>query len=74
MKAGVITQAQADTILAQAKPGGFGFGGMGRGGFEAARRPAAPVGTAGAVAPVSLRWRCTAEHPVVKRIRFVTKR
>ena len=61
MKAGVITQAQADTILAQNKAGGFGFGGMGRGGErgQSRWRPrrvwAVTVGMADAAAPVSLR-------------------
>jgi hypothetical protein len=34
VQARVITQAQADTILAQARPGAFGLGGLGRGGFD----------------------------------------
>ena len=60
VKAGVITQAQADTILAQNKAGGFGFGGMGAA-AGAAASTAAPVGRAvtvgmaDAAAPVSLR-------------------
>ena len=49
VKAGVITQAQADTILAQNKAGGFGFGGMerggGRGGFDGG--PGGPGGHGG---------------------------
>jgi hypothetical protein len=46
VQARVITQAQADTILAQAKPGAFGFGGMGRGGFDGG-----PGGHGGRVGP-----------------------
>jgi hypothetical protein len=45
VQARVITQAQADTILAQAKPGAFGFGGMGRGGFDGG--PGGPGGPGG---------------------------
>ena len=75
VQAGVITQAQADTILAQNKAGGFGFGG-GRGGFDGGL--GGPGGHGGAWRtrrPRSVsEWRCTAGHPVVKTIRFVAKR
>ena len=56
----MITQAQADTILAQTKPGGFGFGGM-EPAAGAAASMAAPVGRAvtvgmaDAAAPIRLR-------------------
>ena len=61
VKDGVITQAQADAILADTKPGAFGFGdmehgGKGDGGFDGALAGlAGTVGAADAAVPIRVR-------------------